>query len=74
VTLSRVLCDSGDIKMMPVKVFSRWDPYYYYIHHCNSTSIPGINFSGWFDGTQDDFFGINNMMLNISHDDNITLI
>ncbi|CAI6352434.1 unnamed protein product [Macrosiphum euphorbiae] len=61
VTLSRVLCDSGGglIDRIPLQAFSRPAEYGKFLRRCDS-EIPKFNFSGWFDKTRDNFFGINN--------------
>jgi len=55
-TLARVLCDSGAIDRMTSQVFSKPADYFISLKDCDSTSIPKLNFTGWFPKSLDNFF------------------
>ncbi|CAI6354745.1 unnamed protein product [Macrosiphum euphorbiae] len=59
VTLSRVLCDIGEVEKIPLQAFLRPADHPKFVRNCDS-EVPKYNLSGWFDKTRDNFFGINN--------------
>ncbi|XP_060876033.1 peroxidase-like [Metopolophium dirhodum] len=60
VTLARVLCDNaGGTRGMIQHAFLRPEIYDRLIHNCVPTSIPEMQFIGWFDKLEDNFFGTN---------------